>query len=246
MGLSQNNQNSASAARSLRSRPCLRKGCESLYEPTRWNQRYCQDPDCRREVRRWQATKRQQAHRRLPENRRKHAEAEAKRRQAQATCPGPDRVPSDHGPGSTQVIEAWSRGKEKSADFCDRPGCYEPVPGDSRAPARYCEADCRKAVRRVQDRERKWLSRKGYSSTSEPFVVAPGTAECFGAQQVAPRNGGVGQQTKAVGNYRDDQQRTLSWHAIEDSTLTPLPDRGDQQDDCSEEDSRAKPRPPPR
>ena len=93
MGLSQNNQNLSGAARSLRSRVCLRKGCARVYEPTRWNQRYCKDPGCRREVRRWQAAKRQRVHRRSPENRRKHAKAEAERRLAQATRGEPDPLP---------------------------------------------------------------------------------------------------------------------------------------------------------
>ena len=43
--------------------------------------------------------------------------------------------------------------------LCDRPGCYEPPVISPRNPARYCCAACRQAVRNVQDRERKWLSR---------------------------------------------------------------------------------------
>ena len=46
-------------ARRPRPRICLRKGCGRKYQPRRWNQRYCQDPECLREVRRWQAARRQ-------------------------------------------------------------------------------------------------------------------------------------------------------------------------------------------
>ena len=38
---------------------CLRKGCGRKYQPRRWNQRYCQDPECLRQLRRWQAAQRQ-------------------------------------------------------------------------------------------------------------------------------------------------------------------------------------------
>ena len=37
----------------------MRKGCGREYQPRRWNQRYCQDPECQREIRRWQAARRQ-------------------------------------------------------------------------------------------------------------------------------------------------------------------------------------------
>jgi hypothetical protein len=46
----------------------------------RWNQRYCQDPECRKEVARWQAAKRQQERRRRPEVRQQQAAAERERR----------------------------------------------------------------------------------------------------------------------------------------------------------------------
>jgi hypothetical protein len=46
-----------------------------------------------------------------------------------------------------------------SPPLCDRPGCHESPASSPRNPARYCGPDCRKAVRNVCDRERKWLSR---------------------------------------------------------------------------------------
>jgi hypothetical protein len=75
-------------ARARRPRPriCLRKGCGGTYQPRAWNQRYCQEPECRRLVRRWQAARRQAARRQDPEIRAQHAQAEsARRQQAQAT-----------------------------------------------------------------------------------------------------------------------------------------------------------------
>ena len=49
------------------------------------------------------------------------------------------------------------------AAFCDRPGCYEPCRDSCRCQARYCGDDCRQAMRRVRDRERKHLGRKTIS-----------------------------------------------------------------------------------
>jgi hypothetical protein len=66
---------------------CLRKGCGQKYLPRCWNQHYCQDPECLREVRRWQAAKRQ-AKRRLDEAvKTQHAEAERVRRLHAAPAP---------------------------------------------------------------------------------------------------------------------------------------------------------------
>jgi hypothetical protein len=46
-----------------------------------------------------------------------------------------------------------------SLPLCDRPGCDESPVISLRNPARFCCRACRQAVRNVQDRERKWLSR---------------------------------------------------------------------------------------
>jgi hypothetical protein len=71
------------SARARRPRPriCLRKGCGRKYQPRSWNQRYCQDPECRRQVRRWQAARRQAKHRQDADVKARHAQAESARRQ---------------------------------------------------------------------------------------------------------------------------------------------------------------------
>ena len=70
-------------ARGRRPRPriCLRKGCGRKYQPRCWNQRYCQEPECLRQVRRWQAARRQAKHRQDAEAKAQHAQAEKARRQ---------------------------------------------------------------------------------------------------------------------------------------------------------------------
>lgn len=165
MGRSQNNSSVKPTVDRARPRPCLRKGCERTFRPVRWNQRYCGDPSCHREARRWHAVKRQRAYRLSPENRKRHADAERGRR-ARAK-ENREKLPPAVGPSAEPVEattqgRAWSRGRIIPLNFCDRPGCYEPLPADSRAPARYCGGDCRQALRRARDRERKCLVRQRY------------------------------------------------------------------------------------
>jgi hypothetical protein len=154
---------SASGNDRTRPRVCLRKGCQRTFQPRRWNQRYCQDPECLREVRRWLAAKRQHAHRRDPEHRHRHAAAEAERRQRRRNAAP---VAGQHEVADQPQPRAWSRSKWNSADFCDRPGCYEPRRSSPRAPSRYCCDACCQAVQRVRDRERKWLKRHRYTQCS--------------------------------------------------------------------------------
>lgn len=76
-----------------RARICLRKGCGQKYLPRRWNQRYCQDPECLRELRRWQAAKRQARRRQHETVKTQHAQAQRARRQRAATSPQPPKLP---------------------------------------------------------------------------------------------------------------------------------------------------------
>jgi hypothetical protein len=70
-----------------RRRVCLRKGCRRKYQPRRWNQRYCQDPECLRQVHRWQAARRQAKRRQDARVKVRHAQAEKQRRQRAKTTP---------------------------------------------------------------------------------------------------------------------------------------------------------------
>jgi len=65
----------------------LRKGCNRKYYPRRWNQRYCQDPDCQREVNRWLAARRQGKRRKAATAKAQHAQAEKTRRQQAKSVP---------------------------------------------------------------------------------------------------------------------------------------------------------------
>ena len=151
-----------SASNRLGSRVCLRKGCGQSYQPRHWKQRYCQEPECLKEVRRWQAAKRQQRRRKRPEVRHRQAAAERARRarQREARRSGEVAANGSAVADARDASGAWSRKGRSSAPFCDRVGCYEPLQPCSNGQARYCGEDCRRDVARVRDRERKWLARK--------------------------------------------------------------------------------------
>jgi beta-phosphoglucomutase-like phosphatase (HAD superfamily) len=75
------------SARRPRERTCLNKKCGRRYHSRRWNQRYCQDPECLREVRRWQAAQRQANRRDDADVRAEHARAESARREQAKSTP---------------------------------------------------------------------------------------------------------------------------------------------------------------
>ena len=83
MGACQATRKRGCSARGRRPRPrtCLNKGCGREYQPRRWNQRYCREPECLRQVRQWQAARRQAKHRQDAEAKARHAQAEKVRRQ---------------------------------------------------------------------------------------------------------------------------------------------------------------------
>lgn len=143
-----------------RPRSCHRKGCGHRYLPVRRNQRYCGDPACRRLLRRWQAAKRQRKRRATPDGRRRHRDEERERRRP--------REPHGDKPGRDRSQSSEPRRKQprghagrytRHGPICDRPGCWEPPRPSLRTKARYCGDECRRAVRRVVDRERKWRLR---------------------------------------------------------------------------------------
>jgi len=155
VGCRHNKPNGRDQHRPRRPRPriCLRKGCGRRYQPRRWNQRYCQDPECLRLVRRWQAAQRQARRRQDDSAKAQHAEAQRARRQRAQSVPQPLKQPE----------AAAARGHAAKillpTPSCDRPGCYEPPLKSNRNQAHYCCPTCRQALRRVLDRERKWRLR---------------------------------------------------------------------------------------
>ena len=127
-------------ARLPRVRRCLAAGCERRYRPRCWHQRYCGDVECRRRVRRWQAARRQRERRSTEEGREAHRLAEAARRQR-------------------RTVEAVARGHAARGPLCDRPACFVTVSRTTPTAVSCCSEACRTAIRRVLDREHKWLVR---------------------------------------------------------------------------------------
>lgn len=222
------------AARSS-SRLCLRKGCGRVFQAVRWNQRFCREPGCLQEVRRWQAAKRQRVFRQSAENRQRQAEAEARRRRAKKeAAAAASFVPDPAQEASSSQPGPWSRSNKIPPDFCDRPGCYEPLPAASRSPARYCGGDCRQALRCVRDRERKWLLRHGDAPATRGYGQARAARRDDLGQKCRQnhshsggRTPGSQESSPGVGASRASGKRTLSFSPVHD----PLSRRTDEDDD---------------
>lgn len=216
--------------RRLGPRICLRKGCDREFQARRRNQQYCQDPGCLCEVRRWQAVKRQRRCRATAEGRRKRAQAERERRQRRrAEDKGsPIDKSSPQGAGAC----AWSRRKSIPEIFCDRPGCYNPPRSSPRVPTRYCSDACRQAMRRVQDRHRKWRRRNRFPGRykrqleyerarrrrQKKLGVTP-----VGTSQRVPAG------SRAVGHSRAADPRGVSWTGTKEDCRHDQETRADSQ-----------------
>jgi hypothetical protein len=142
-----------SRPRRPRLRTCLRRGCTRKYRPRCYHQRYCQHPDCQRELNRWRSARRQAKRRRDHNVKAQHAQVEQARRQRAKFLPQPAEKselvpPRGH---AARTFFSWPS--------CDRPGCYQHAASSIRNQARYCSCACRQAVRNALDRERKWRSR---------------------------------------------------------------------------------------
>ena len=151
-----------------------------MFAPRSWNQRYCRQASCLRDLRRWQATKRQRRRRQQAEPREQHAEAERQRRRRQRESqamavgvPPPGPLPGEAEATPADAADAWSRSEKIPHDFCDRPGCYAPLGGVRRGPTQYCVGDCGPAQRRVQDRERKFKARRRKAAQRQTQAAAP-------------------------------------------------------------------------
>lgn len=146
----------SSSGRWLGRRRCLRRRCRRRFVPRWWNERYCSEP-CRKLVRRWQARKRQRAYRaRSDEALEKHRADQAQRRKDEKAKGGGRRPSRRGGRGSSRGARGHAD-PPRGATYCDRPGCYDPPAHRSPHTRCFCSARCRDALRRVEERERKWL-----------------------------------------------------------------------------------------
>jgi hypothetical protein len=174
VGCRHHKPNGRQRPRRPRLRLCLRKGCGRKYTPQCWNQHYCQDPECLRLVRRWQAAKRQAKRRQDEAVKAQQAKSQRARRQRVKSSPQP--------PPQLEVAPARGHAAKISLPnpFCERPGCYEEPPKSGRNQAKYCCRSCRQAAHRVLDRERKWLKRGTFQGrrAREREYQAAGARRC--------------------------------------------------------------------
>ena len=164
-------------------RRCLLKGCESWFLPQRPQARYC-SPACQhaaRRWRRWHASQRYRATTQGKQRRRDQAQRYRSRRQQRSTGPEPappppqvepeppvveaEPPPTTDPPTTTSPAREGQRPDgipENSWGLpCDRPGCYVvslPAPGSSKR--HFCSCSCRKALRRVRQREARLRRRR--------------------------------------------------------------------------------------
>jgi len=135
-----------------RSRICLLKGCEERFLPSHPLSRYCSD-DCRQAARRWsrwRAACRYRASERGKECRRRQAIRYRERLRERQT--------------DAEESSAAGEGHHEAEDSeklpCSRPGCYERFTASLRSPLKkFCSSLCRKALRRVREREARWRRR---------------------------------------------------------------------------------------
>lgn len=220
--------------RERRERKCLRKECENCYVPRRWNQRFCQEPDCQRLVRRWQAAKRQRRQRETEAGRKNHRERERGRRELKRQQPPNAVATKPHAPANC----AWSRSKQIPENFCDRPGCYEETRYSPKVASKYCGDTCREAVARVRDRERKWLMRQASTKTSIPASSYQRQQSSSAAACGSNVLTGGSRNAIPVFDYRKRRRLRLSSRAHERAH-----ERSEVDD--HERDSCTRPRPPP-
>jgi hypothetical protein len=145
------------------SRICLLKGCERRFRPSHPLSRYC-SPSCQdaaRQWRRWRAARRYRA---TPDGRQQRRGQSRRYRERQRLCP----AAAAAAPAVKEAVTDQREGQrdgDVSEDFsgtpCRRPGCYELFQAQPHEPPqRFCCCSCRRALRRVLDREVRWRRRR--------------------------------------------------------------------------------------
>ena len=136
-------------ARRPRMRRCLLKGCEQRFHPRQARQRYCSE-GCREAARKWSRWNAQQRYRttRVGQEKRNGQSRRYRERVKTRKSAEPEAVSE-----AARVIT-----KEHFFEHtCERPGCYEGFARHRRSPLqRFCSRACRRALERVQERERHW------------------------------------------------------------------------------------------
>jgi hypothetical protein len=144
-------------------RTCLLKGCEQSFQPAHPLQGYCSQAcqQAARRWRRWQAARRYRATAPGQQQRREQSRRYRERQRARQATVTAEAV-------LTAAVAEEREGQRYEhiwEDFstrpCQRPGCYELfVFGPHEPPQRFCCSACRRALRRVLEREARWRRRQ--------------------------------------------------------------------------------------
>jgi len=137
-----------------RARRCLLKGCGHWFLPSRPQCRYC-SASCQQSARRWRRWRAQQKYRSTAHGKSHRCQQARRYRQRLRSRP---RSPPARRPEGKRLPK---KGQESPLRPCDRPGCYVLFPlGCPSNPRRFCCPLCRRALRRVLDREFRWRRRR--------------------------------------------------------------------------------------
>ena len=158
-------QHRASAPRRRR---CLLKGCEAWFRGGHPLARYCSEA-CRKAARRWTQWRANRRYRRSEGGKSCRREQSRRRRKRR-------RQPEPGSPaGDATECEGYQEAGASKKSSCSRPGCYRCFSGTSRSPLqKFCSHVCRRALRRVLEREARWRRRLQCLAPSPPGVLSDG------------------------------------------------------------------------
>jgi hypothetical protein len=121
-------QSSPRCRRRPRLRTCLRNECTRKYRPRCYHQRYCQHPDCQRELNRWRSARRQAKRREDLNVKAQHAQAEQARRQRVKSRPQPVEKPELAPPRGHAARTFFFMAIVRSAGLLPTPRQLDPQP----------------------------------------------------------------------------------------------------------------------
>jgi len=147
-----------------RQRRCLLKGCERFFKPEYHQSRYC-GAACQDAADRWRRWSANQTWRKTEGGRECRRQQSSRYRQRVRERRGAEQAATEGSAETSCEGERPADASEKSS--CARPGCYELFVSAPHSPRqRFCSCLCRKALRRVLQREARWgRRRKGTSSS---------------------------------------------------------------------------------
>lgn len=145
-----NLSNDQEAKSHLGCRICLLKGCDRTYRPNHPLRRYCSE-SCVRAAARW---------RQCDANRRYRASEGGKRARSAQSSRYRQRIGERNTAEQSPLAsgEGYGYGAPDKKVRCHRPGCYVRFERTLAQPLRkFCNSECRQALRRVLVRERRWF-----------------------------------------------------------------------------------------